>query len=184
MELLSAESLITADVALLSEDSATISFDMTIEAKNVCSPAQTLDSFHARSEMTSRQRVVLSWSGGKDSAMAAYHLIASQKYEICLLLTTVTEEFDRISMHGVRRELLERQAESLVIPLYTVMIPKDCPNAIYEDRMGDALAHFGALGINKIAFGDLFLEDLRQPRRASRAGGNDRALSHLEARHR
>ncbi|MHB8743113.1 MAG: Dph6-related ATP pyrophosphatase [Sulfuricaulis sp.] len=111
-----------------------------------------------------REKVVLSWSGGKDSTMAAYHLIASQKYEIVSLLTTVTEEFDRISMHGVRRELLERQAESLGIPLYKVMIPKDCPNAVYEDRMREGLAEFKMQGISKVAFGDLFLEDLKQYR--------------------
>ncbi len=67
--------------------------------------------------------------------MAAYHLLASQKYEISVLLTTVTEEFDRISMHGVRRELLEQQAKSPGIPLHQIMIPKDCPNEIYEGRM-------------------------------------------------
>jgi uncharacterized protein (TIGR00290 family) len=111
-----------------------------------------------------KERVVLSWSGGKDSAMAAYHLIASQKYEIAALLTTVTEEFDRISMHGVRRELLERQAESLAIPLHTVMIPKDCSNEIYESRMNAAFSHFKASGLAKIAFGDLFLADIRQYR--------------------
>ncbi len=66
---------------------------------------------------------MLSWSGGKDSAMAAYHLLTSQKYEIVSLMTTVTEGFDRISMHGVRRELLEAQAASLNIPLYVIMIP-------------------------------------------------------------
>jgi uncharacterized protein (TIGR00290 family) len=111
-----------------------------------------------------KERVVLSWSGGKDSAMAAYHLIASQKYEIAALLTTVTEEFDRISMHGVRRELLERQAESLAIPLHTVMIPKDCSNEIYESRMNAAFSHFKAAGLTKIAFGDLFLADIKQYR--------------------
>jgi uncharacterized protein (TIGR00290 family) len=111
-----------------------------------------------------KEAVVLSWSGGKDSAMVAYHLLASQKYEIAALLTTVTEDYDRISMHGVRRELLERQAESLGIPLHIVMIPKDCPNEIYESRMNAALAHFKAQGISKIAFGDLFLADIRQYR--------------------
>src|ERR1700730_10488143 len=111
-----------------------------------------------------RERVILSWSGGKDSAMVAYHLIASQKYEIAALLTTVAEDFDRISMHGVRRELLERQAESLAIPLHKVMIPKDCPNEIYEGRMNEAYRHFKARGIIKIAFGDLFLEDIRKYR--------------------
>jgi uncharacterized protein (TIGR00290 family) len=142
---------------------------MTIEATRVDSPVQTLSSVRAQTDLPRRTRpnqekVVLSWSGGKDSAMAAFHLIASQKYEIVALLTTVTEEFDRISMHGVRRELLEHQAESLRIPLYKVMIPKDCPNAIYEDRMHGALIHFKGLGISKIAFGDLFLEDIRQYR--------------------
>jgi len=107
---------------------------------------------------------VLSWSGGKDSTMAAYHLLASRKYEITALLTTVTEEFDRISMHGVRRELLEQQAESLGIPLRMMMIPKDCTNEIYEARMRETLGHFKAQGITRIAFGDLFLEDVKQYR--------------------
>jgi uncharacterized protein (TIGR00290 family) len=119
-----------------------------------------------------KEPVVLSWSGGKDSAMVAYHLLASQKYEIAALLTTVTEDFDRISMHGVRRELLERQAESLAIPLHKVMIPKDCPNEIYEGRMNQAFSHFKARGITKVAFGDLFLADIKQYRdeRLAQAG--------------
>jgi uncharacterized protein (TIGR00290 family) len=119
-----------------------------------------------------KEPVVLSWSGGKDSAMVAYHLLASQKYEIATLLTTVTEDFDRISMHGVRRELLERQAESLAIPLHTVMIPKDCSNEIYEGRMNEAFRCFKSRGISKIAFGDLFLADIKQYRdeRLARAG--------------
>jgi uncharacterized protein (TIGR00290 family) len=121
---------------------------------------------------TIKELVVLSWSGGKDSAMAAYHLLASQKYEIATLLTTVTEDFDRISMHGVRRDLLEQQAESLAIPLHTIMIPKDCSNEIYEARMREALSHFKARGITKIAFGDLFLHDVKHYRdeRLTQAG--------------
>jgi len=119
-----------------------------------------------------KEPVVLSWSGGKDSAMVAYHLLASQKYQIAALLTTVTEDYDRISMHGVRSELLERQAESLAIPLHKVMIPKDCPNEIYEGRMNQAFTRFKARGITKIAFGDLFLEDIRKYRdeRLAQAG--------------
>jgi uncharacterized protein (TIGR00290 family) len=123
--------------------------------------------------MTSRkERVVLSWSGGKDSAMAAHHLLASQKYEIAALLTTITEDYDRISMHGVRRELLERQAESLAIPLHPVFIPKDCPNDIYEARMNEAFGFFRSRGIARIAFGDLFLADVKQYRdeRLAQAG--------------
>ena len=80
---------------------------MSIKAEDVCKPSQTVTSVHAEKVKPSRKRpikekVVLSWSGGKDSTMTAYHLLASQKYEIAALLTTVTEEFDRISMHGVR----------------------------------------------------------------------------------
>jgi uncharacterized protein (TIGR00290 family) len=123
-------------------------------------------------DKTIKEQVVLSWSGGKDSAMAAYHLLASQKYEIATLLTTVTEDFDRISMHGVRRDLLAQQAESLAIPLHEIMIPKDCPNEIYEARMREALTHSKARGITKIAFGDLFLDDVKQYRdeRLAQAG--------------
>ena len=110
------------------------------------------------------ESVILSWSGGKDSCMAAYQLLASQKYEIASLLTTVTEEYDRISMHGVRRSLLEQQADSLGVPLHQIMIPKDCPNEIYEARMREALEHFKTRGITKVAFGDLFLLQVKQHR--------------------
>jgi len=96
--------------------------------------------------------------------MAAYQLLAARKYEIAALLTTVTEEFDRISMHGVRRELLEQQAVSLGIPLRSVMIPKDCNNENYEARMRESLGDLKAQGITKVAFGDLFLEDVKQYR--------------------
>ena len=113
---------------------------------------------------STKEPVVLSWSGGKDSTMAAYQLLASQKYEIMGLLTTVTEGFDRISMHGVRRELLERQADSLGIPLHKLLIPQDCSNEIYEARMQEAMSRIKARGITKIAFGDLFLQDVRQYR--------------------
>jgi uncharacterized protein (TIGR00290 family) len=112
------------------------------------------------------ESVILSWSGGKDSCMAAYQLLASQKYEIASLLTTVTEGYDRISMHGVRRSLLEQQADSLGIPLHQIMIPKDCPNQIYEARMREAVEHFKTRGITKVAFGDLFLQEVKQYRDA------------------
>jgi uncharacterized protein (TIGR00290 family) len=104
--------------------------------------------------------------------MAAYQLLASQKYEIASLLTTVTEEYDRISMHGVRRSLLEQQADSLGVPLHQIMIPKDCPNQIYESRMREAVEHFKTRGITKVAFGDLFLQEVKQYRdeRLAQAG--------------
>ena len=104
--------------------------------------------------------------------MAAYQLLASQKYEIASLLTTVTEEYDRISMHGVRRSLLEQQADALGVPLHQIMIPKDCPNQIYEARMREAVEHFKTRGITKVAFGDLFLQEVKQYRdeRLAQAG--------------
>ena len=111
-----------------------------------------------------KEKVVLSWSGGKDSAMTAYHLKASQKYEVVSLLTTVTEGYDRISMHGVRVELLEAQAAALGLPLQKLMIPQVCTNEGYEARMKAALEGFKARGVVRVAFGDLFLEDLKQYR--------------------
>ena len=96
--------------------------------------------------------------------MAAHQLLVCKKYEIAALLTTVTEEYDRISMHGVRRQLLEQQSASLGIPLHQIMIPKDCSNQVYETRMREALEHFRARGITKVAFGDLFLEEVKQYR--------------------
>jgi len=105
--------------------------------------------------------VLFCWSGGKDSAMALHALRAARECRIAALLTTVTEEYDRISMHGVRRALLERQAESLGLPLHAVLIPPQCINATYEERMKEALAKHFARGVRRVAFGDIFLEDLR-----------------------
>jgi uncharacterized protein (TIGR00290 family) len=141
---------------------------MTQSVEDISKPA-SIASVHAENPLLPRkqptkQPVVLSWSGGKDSTMAAYQLLASQKYELAALLTTVTEDYDRISMHGVRRQLLEQQAESLGIPLRQIVIPKDCTNEIYEARMREALSHIKSQGITKIAFGDLFLQDVKQYR--------------------
>jgi uncharacterized protein (TIGR00290 family) len=105
--------------------------------------------------------ILFCWSGGKDSAMALHALGAERGVRITGLLTTVTEEYDRISMHGVRRALLERQAESLGLPLHAVLIPPQCVNATYEARMKDALEQHLARGVRRVAFGDIFLEDLR-----------------------
>jgi uncharacterized protein (TIGR00290 family) len=105
--------------------------------------------------------IVVCWSGGKDSAMALHALGAEKSVRITGLLTTVTAEYDRISMHGVRRALLERQAESLGLPLHAVLIPPQCVNATYEARMKDALEQHLARGVRRVAFGDIFLEDLR-----------------------
>jgi uncharacterized protein (TIGR00290 family) len=105
--------------------------------------------------------VLFCWSGGKDSAMALHALLAAGGFRAAALLTTITDEYDRISMHGVRRALLERQAESLGLPLHPVRIPPQCVNAIYEERMKAALGAHLARGVRRVAFGDIFLEDLR-----------------------
>jgi uncharacterized protein (TIGR00290 family) len=108
-----------------------------------------------------KKPILLSWSGGKDSAFALHSLRASEDFEPAGLLTTITEDYDRVSVHGVRRELLERQAESIGLPLHKVLIPRDCPNAIYEERLAAVLREVQAQGIHHVAFGDLFLEDVR-----------------------
>jgi uncharacterized protein (TIGR00290 family) len=111
--------------------------------------------------MTTPEPILFCWSGGKDSAMALHTLLPQQQFRVAALLTTVTEGYDRISMHGVRRELLLQQAESIGLPLHEVRIPPQCVNPIYEARMEQALrAHYGQ-GVRKVAFGDIFLEDLR-----------------------
>jgi uncharacterized protein (TIGR00290 family) len=105
--------------------------------------------------------ILFCWSGGKDSALALHTLLQQNEVRIAALLTTVTEGYDRISMHGVRRELLRRQAESLRLPLHEVFIPPKCGNPLYEARMEEALLFFFEQGIRHVAFGDIFLEDLR-----------------------
>ena len=107
------------------------------------------------------ERVLFSWSGGKDSAMALYEILASQQYEVVALLTTVTEDYQRISMHGVRRALLERQAESLGFPLEEILISKQSSNDEYESKMTEALMRYKEQGVMSIVFGDIFLEDLK-----------------------
>jgi uncharacterized protein (TIGR00290 family) len=109
-----------------------------------------------------RQKAIVSWSGGKDSMLALHE--ARGDHEIVGLLTTVTEEYDRISMHGVRSRLLELQAEALGLPLEKVLIPPTCVNADYETRMGTALARYRADGVTAVVCGDLFLEDIRRYR--------------------
>jgi uncharacterized protein (TIGR00290 family) len=111
-----------------------------------------------------RQRILLSWSGGKDSALALDALRRSEEFDVVALLTTVTEDYQRISMHGVRQDLLRAQASALNCHLQEVLLPKDCTDEEYARRMGAALRPNLAVGISKVAFGDLFLEDVRQYR--------------------
>jgi uncharacterized protein (TIGR00290 family) len=105
--------------------------------------------------------VVLSWSGGKDSVLALHALGRTPGVRVEGLLTTITRDFDRISMHGVRRSLLEAQAASLGLPLWLNFISKGAGNAEYETSMAEAFTTFRARGIGTVAFGDLFLEDIR-----------------------
>src|SRR5713226_4233917 len=105
--------------------------------------------------------VLFCWSGGKDSAMALHALLQQEQYRVAALLTTVTEGYDRIAMHGVRCELLAQQAKSIGLPLHEVCIPPQCANPVYEARMEAALLLHYEEGIRKVAFGDIFLEDLR-----------------------
>ena len=116
--------------------------------------------------MLSSEPILFCWSGGKDSAMAL-HTLLQQPVRVVALLTTVTEGYDRIAMHGVRRELLERQADSLGLPLHEVFIPPQCVNPVYESRMEEALRLFYNQGVRTVAFGDIFLEDLRAYREAN-----------------
>jgi uncharacterized protein (TIGR00290 family) len=108
-----------------------------------------------------RHPVVFCWSGGKDSAMALHALRQNPDYEVVALLTTVTEGYGRISMHGVRRELLRQQVESIGLPLEEVFIPPQCVNSIYEARMAETMARLHGRGVPHFAFGDIFLRDLR-----------------------
>ena len=111
-----------------------------------------------------KEKVIFSWSGGKDSALALYELQKTKNYEIVSLLTTITRDYDRISMHGVRTILLEMQAESLGLPLEKVFITKDTTNEQYECKMWEVMAKYQAAGVSSVVFGDIFLEDLRKYR--------------------
>jgi uncharacterized protein (TIGR00290 family) len=106
-------------------------------------------------------KTLIAWSSGKDSAWALHEARQSGEYEIVGALTTVTETFGRVSMHGVREELLRAQLESAGIPPIIVPIPYPCPNEVYEARMTTALSQAKAEGVTHAIFGDLFLEDVR-----------------------
>jgi len=123
-------------------------------------------------DLTNPPPVLSCWSGGKDSCLALYEI--QKRRRVAGLLTTVTRDFDRISMHGVRRLLLQRQAESLGLPLHEVFISKGASNNEYEAAMEKAFESFRQQGVSEIVFGDLFLEDIRAYR--------DRLLARLQMR--
>jgi uncharacterized protein (TIGR00290 family) len=110
------------------------------------------------------EKVLFCWSGGKDSAMALYEIQKSKTYEIVALLTTITEEYDRVSMHGVRRLLVEQQAHSLGLPIREVFISKSSSNEEYEAKMRKVLSKFKQDGVSLVTFGDIFLEGVKKYR--------------------
>ncbi|MBI1371918.1 MAG: diphthine--ammonia ligase [Phycisphaera sp.] len=114
---------------------------------------------------TKRTRVVFCWSGGKDSAMALHEMLDDPRYEVVALLTTLAKEFGRVSHHGVRESLLDAQAEAIGVRLDKMYLPVNasnaCTNRVYETMMSKAMLTYLAEGVRTVAFGDIFLEDLR-----------------------
>jgi uncharacterized protein (TIGR00290 family) len=125
--------------------------------------------------------VALAWSGGKDSALAL-HALRQSGVDVAALMTTVTLGYDRVSMHGVRRELVRRQAAAAALPLVEVEIPPGCTNAVYEERMARALASPPLDTVTGFAFGDLFLEDVRSYRECNLAEAGRHSLFPLWGR--
>jgi uncharacterized protein (TIGR00290 family) len=124
--------------------------------------------------------VVMSWSGGKDSAIALHELLQAGDYDVVSLMTTVSEGYRRISHHGVRESLLEEQACAIGIPLQKVYLPSGesggCTNDVYEAIMNRVMADYKARGVETVGFGDLFLEDLRAWREANLAKAGMRGI--------
>jgi uncharacterized protein (TIGR00290 family) len=112
----------------------------------------------------------MSWSSGKDSAMALHVARAQLDLDVAALLVTMNADADRIAMHAVRRELLTAQADRLGLPVHVVEIPSPCPNDVYEAAMTGALAVARDAGVGRMVFGDLFLEDVREYRETRLAG--------------
>jgi uncharacterized protein (TIGR00290 family) len=112
-------------------------------------------------------RAILAWSGGKDSAMALHHLRRTGGYEVERLLTTITRNYDRVCMHGVRTALLEQQATALELPLDKIYLEKTVSQADYDAQMQAHMVRCREQGIETVVFGDLFLQDVRQYREQS-----------------
>ncbi len=111
--------------------------------------------------MTARPKALIAWSSGKDSAWALHEIRRAGDYDVVGALTTITETFGRVSMHGVRQELLQAQHEAAGLAPVIVPIPFPCPNDIYEARMEAALREAKTRGVTHVIFGDLFLQDVR-----------------------
>ena len=110
---------------------------------------------------------IIAWSGGKDSALTLYYLLLEKEYEIKTLLTTVSTDYNRISIHGVRRKLLEKQSHSIGIPVHIISLPKDVSNDEYEEIMKNEMIKFKSQQVRNIVFGDVFLENIREYRESN-----------------
>ena len=118
----------------------------------------------------SARKALISWSSGKDFAFALHEIRRAGEFDVVGALTTVTETFGRVSIHGVRQEILQKQCEAAGLPQHIVPIPYPCPNEVYEARMGEAVAQAVADGVTHMIFGDLFLADIRAYREQKLAG--------------
>ena len=121
------------------------------------------------SGILNKEKIIFSWSGGKDSALALYEIQRSGQYEVAALLTTIAMPQERICMHGIRESLLEDQARSLGISCHKIYMSEKPSNEEYEAKFRGALDEYKAKGLNRIAFGDIFLEDLKAYRDANLA---------------
>jgi uncharacterized protein (TIGR00290 family) len=110
------------------------------------------------------KKAIFNWSGGKDSSLSLHYLLQSKEYDIRYLVTSVSSKYNRISMHGVRQELLRQQAESIGIPLHMIMMPEMPTMESYNEMMAQTLKKFKQEGIDYSVFGDIFLEDLKKYR--------------------
>lgn len=126
--------------------------------------------------MSTRQRVLFCWSGGKDSALCLHRVLASGRYDVVALITTLNERYRRVSMHGVREELLEAQARSIGLPLERMFVSERSTNDEYVERMRAILLRYKAVGVDQVVFGDIFLDDLRRWREENLAQAGMRGL--------
>ena len=107
------------------------------------------------------EKILLSWSGGKDSVLALLELRKNDNFEIVALITTITKDYDRVSMHGIRKILLEHQADSIGLPLEKIFISHKASNEEYESKFSELVLEYKKMGIGSVAFGDIFLQDIR-----------------------
>jgi uncharacterized protein (TIGR00290 family) len=117
-----------------------------------------------------KEKVVFCWSGGKDSALGLYKLLQDGRYDVVSLLTTCNEHFQRVSMHGVRLSLLEKQANAIGLPVETMFVSQRSSNDEYLEKLTAHLLAYKARGVTSFAFGDIFLEDLKRWREDNLAG--------------